>query len=568
MSKKKKKNVKKDGGEIILSAKTKLKAPTQKPLHKLTREKPVFGNDSHKHQRVVNIGASKGSKNLLDNEEVNKAPTKARDSCHSLHGRSLLELQYRCAEEFQRWKASGKSREFLTDLVQKTSGSVVPIMAWERWQAVAKLEEQIEGTASSSVDPLLPELRPRVGKTKPRLVNDDWGSVSLQSDLQRLPNVSIQDARDIAAKLMDDSTQRCRALRATGKKDMQAGSPMTLPNVSRCKYSFDVTYRGKLLKLNIAHYEKLKTLYLDGKPSEVDEHSEGFRTSLYLVLQRYHSLLGHGMQCACSEHVFDALKNSLKVVFECFASPLNCRFPRYCSAFEDTDMAFGSLGSFFRIFGDATLFVKSYAELCPEGGSFEANPPFIPRVMSEMVRVIESLIDARECQHLPLSFVLVLPGWTEQEYWAKLTDKKNKRVRKWFVIAVKDHGFVSGAQHQRKDRLMDSTFDTAVFVLQNQLGSVRYVVPDSFEDTVREAFRKSLPTDAMRERRMKEGRGFGDKDGGGGVYKGKKKNRKNPPDYFQKKGNGKGKDRGDMVRVASRKRSEKKWKRSKENKVE
>ena len=47
----------------------------------------------------------------------------------------------------------------------------------------------------------------------------------------------------------------------------------------------------------------------------------------------------------------------------------------------------------------------------------------------------------------------------------------------------------------------------------------------SFEVSLRNAFAAGLPTDAMRERRLREGRGFGDRDGGGGVYKGKKKNK-------------------------------------------
>ena len=48
---------------------------------------------------------------------------------------------------------------------------------------------------------------------------------------------------------------------------------------------------------------------------------------------------------------------------ECFASPLNCYCPRFCSAFPDTDSVFGSVGSFFDF-----EFVE---------GSFEANPPFV-----------------------------------------------------------------------------------------------------------------------------------------------------------------------------------------------
>jgi len=244
----------------------------------------------------------------------------------------------------------------------------------------------------------------------------------------------------------------------------------------------------------------------------------------YVVVQRYHSLLGHGMQCACSEHVFDTLKQTLQVNFECFASPLNCRFPRYCSAFPDTDSVFGSIGNFFCCFGK----VRKLLELFPEGGSFEANPPFIPRIMSEMVTCIERALTAQETTNVALSFTLILPGWQEQSYWSKLNDAKNGLVKARVLIAASDHGFVAGAQHERKERGVRrfgrAMFDTAVFVLQNAAGANKFPIPAaSFDTTVREAFRMALPTDAMRERRLKEGRGFGDRDGGGGVYKGKRK---------------------------------------------
>ena len=56
------------------------------------------------------------------------------------------------------------------------------------------------------------------------------------------------------------------------------------------------------------------------------------------------------------------------VNMECFASPLNSRYARFCSAFPDTDAAFGSRGSFFHF--------------RPTHGSFQANPPFVPEVIS------------------------------------------------------------------------------------------------------------------------------------------------------------------------------------------
>merc|ERR1712083_935974 len=59
---------------------------------------------------------------------------------------------------------------------------------------------------------------------------------------------------------------------------------------------------------------------------------------------------------------------------------------------------------------------------------------------------------------------------------------------------------------------------------QNAAGKAKWSVEgNSFEQELRKAFASGIPTEAMRERRLKEGRGFSDLDGGGGVYKGKKK---------------------------------------------
>jgi hypothetical protein len=46
-------------------------------------------------------------------------------------------------------------------------------------------------------------------------------------------------------------------------------------------------------------------------------------------------------QAALNESCFGALLTDFDCRFECFASPLNCRYPRYCSAFPDADSGFG-----------------------------------------------------------------------------------------------------------------------------------------------------------------------------------------------------------------------------------
>jgi hypothetical protein len=56
---------------------------------------------------------------------------------------------------------------------------------------------------------------------------------------------------------------------------------------------------------------------------------------------------GPGFQAALNGATFRVLKEQFGVRHECFASPLNCNFEHYCSAFLDTDYLFGSCGSFF-----------------------------------------------------------------------------------------------------------------------------------------------------------------------------------------------------------------------------
>lgn len=89
------------------------------------------------------------------------------------------------------------------------------------------------------------------------------------------------------------------------------------------------------------------------------------------------------------------------------------RYGRFCSAFPDLDMAFGSLGSFFRF---APTHVRppkpltSVTEMRPAShavelerkltdclnsqGCYEANPPFVPCVIHRMARHMEALLDA------------------------------------------------------------------------------------------------------------------------------------------------------------------------------
>ena len=121
-------------------------------------------------------------------------------------------------------------------------------------------------------------------------------------------------------------------------------------------------------------------------------------------------------------------------------------------------------------------------------------------------------------------------GWIESGAYQLL--EKSSFLNFRLAVAAKDHGYCSGAQHQRKDRYLEAPYDTIVFILQNVEGKKFYggsftnsTTRRQFEQDLRTAFSMAVPSEAMKQRRMKEGRGFGDLDGGGGVYKGKKKSR-------------------------------------------
>ena len=117
-----------------------------------------------------------------------------------------------------------------------------------------------------------------------------------------------------------------------------------------------------------------------------------------------------------------------------------------------------------------------------------------------------------------MSFVVIVPGWADDPAWIELSSSRYKR-HSW-IVAASDHGYCDGAQHQRQDRYRESTYDTGVFVLQNPQGAARWPGGPEVEAALREAMAQAVPTEMMKLRRLRDGRGHADLDGGGGVYKG------------------------------------------------
>ena len=163
------------------------------------------------------------------------------------------------------------------------------------------------------------------------------------------------------------------------------------------------------------------------------------------MTMRYDALGGSGFQAALPGAAFRALRAKFGVNFECFASPLNAYYERYCSAHADIDAPFGSLGSFY--------------DFSPRRGAFECNPPFAPAPLLRAARRCDALLAAAEARRDALAFAFVAPVWTDQPAWAAVDGSRFKRgaVR----VPREDHAW----RDARTARARRVPVDTAIFIL-------------------------------------------------------------------------------------------------------
>lgn len=221
-----------------------------------------------------------------------------------------------------------------------------------------------------------------------------------------------------------------------------------------------VRYKDKQFELNYFHYYKLKDLFLS---------NEFFDEYLFVLLSRYQTFFrhnhqineGYGMQASLSKNVFKQLNRLFGVTHEAFASPFNCYFRNYCSAFPDIDCLFGSSGSFF--------------DYEPIEGSFEANPPFTEEVIERMSVHIENLLKS---SLRPLSFVVFIPEWLDPPTTGLLNMEKSKYLRKTFNVEKNKHRYICGSQYVDglDSYLYQAAHNTRIFFLQNDAGNLQWPI--------------------------------------------------------------------------------------------
>jgi hypothetical protein len=244
------------------------------------------------------------------------------------------------------------------------------------------------------------------------------------------------------------------------------------------------------LRITGQHLQKLEDLHARRSGSKSPSNLT-FKADLFCLLERYRSIKGGGFQAAMPGTAFEVLREDFGAAFECFASPLNCRYGSFCSAFPDTDGPFGSVGSFFSFH--------------PLRGSFQANPPFVPTMIGDMCSHMTSLLVAAEAAGEALAFVIVVgasgslkssPAWTQLTTGADTSAGSAARfVKHHLVVRLQDHRYKEGNQHMKKsgkkrgqgERM--SSCDTSVLFWQTTAASQQWPVNDDKLARLQAAFR-------------------------------------------------------------------------------
>ncbi|GMH32614.1 hypothetical protein BSKO_00448 [Bryopsis sp. KO-2023] len=295
------------------------------------------------------------------------------------------------------------------------------------------------------------QLHPFVGKTLEGVVKN-LGEKLASAVLEIEEDIAIERAAEV-----DLPSQICVH---------QEVLPTGMIRFRVCKEDLPMALRNQnlLYDLNPRRVEQLKLQFgrvgRNGAPSV---ETEKFEEQVWCMLHRYQSLygsggVGAGWQLATPHEVMAILRDEFHVSHECFASPLNCFLPSFCSVFPDTDHCFGSKGRFSE-------------SVFQGGGSFQAGPPYDTSIMRMLADAICSSLETVDG---PLSIVCVLPDWDRCEPIERLKGSKFNRAS--FSLAKESHRYLNGFQHFCKSKHLYVRFECATYVcwMQNDTGFDRW----------------------------------------------------------------------------------------------
>jgi len=320
---------------------------------------------------------------------------------------------------------------------------------------------------------------------------------------------SVQQARDACRKLGASSCSLAAQLRqlhdtlrlrGTHDSTYRKGRKRTLVVAEEFRPSersgkkMRLSLGGKKpqLEITLEHLRRLQRLYMyraanpsgpaavvEGLLSDeqpVDASHEAL-VEIFRVLCRYSSAQGGhyragAMQAAVPPSVLRILSKRMGVSMECYASPFNCFWSAFGSAFPDTDGAFGSVGRF----EDMKLI----------RGSYEINPPFEEAAMLSMAKQCLEYVAASEKAREALSFAIIIPKQEASAGWQIL--RQSPYLKAHWVAGKHMHGYIEGNQHMRGRSFKVASFETSILVVQTSKATAKWPPTSQLKEEVLAAF--------------------------------------------------------------------------------
>lgn len=231
-----------------------------------------------------------------------------------------------------------------------------------------------------------------------------------------------------------------------------------------------LTYGPLSFQLHEQSYNKLVGLHREDE-SKKDKN-------IFILLCRYEALASPGYHASIPEKMSRLIRDELSVSMQLFASPFNCDPEiNYCSAYPDTDTKFGSQGNFF----------SEYSRLFENGGSFEANPPFLEEHMAALSILIEKTLKSDN----PFSFVVVYPTWEDAISFRMLQNSKYNVLNTMLNFESGDHSYLQSSQYWVRNFSRKSNSRSTIFILQNESGKLRYPVRAKFIEELKKCFKSN-----------------------------------------------------------------------------
>jgi len=392
--------------------------------------------------------------------------------------------------EIHRGEALRRLRLGFTESL-RTHHLSAPVGAFERWHFGWLLCSGHSHNATHPLDPLLPAAA--APEADQALVEElEEGGCAKRDEATRVAVGALREAADAeAVRLANDLAGRLdpdpEGLELRPAEGGAGGS-----GSGTLSHLFLGSLMPTTLKISNEWLGKLRVMHAAargegaGEAGEEEEEAR-FRLDLARLLLRYKAIGGSGFQAALGGGAFAVLRSCFGTTLELFASPLNARAAPYCSAFPDTDRAFGSLGSFlaFR----------------PASGAFEANPPFVPLVVDAMCAHFEALLSHAESANSPLLFAVVVgasAALRRHAAWGRMLRLAGSAFgRARWDVALQKHGYTEGHAHickggAREARRMSSC-DSAVFIWATEAGAVKWPPTEAAEVALRAAMRATVP---------------------------------------------------------------------------